>query len=170
MFKKIQLRLQDMKTISRLITGADEQASMLGEEEPGAEHFVLSACELPDGTAKRVFERIGSDPAKFIDAINMQYSDALNTVGISPSAIEPFPGPIETKKTFRNSKPSGQAVMKLLHALKQQDKDRPLLGAHVISVVAEMEYGIAPRAFKAMEITRDQLVQAAKEELKIAHG
>jgi len=166
MFKRIKLRIQDMKTITKLISGADEQANILGEEEPGAEHFVLSALNLNDGTAKRVFEKIGKTPDTFLDAIKKQYHDALSSVGINHDSIDTDPEPIESTKKFPNSKPSGQAVMKLLHTLKQADKDRPILGAHILRVVANMEYGVVARAFKTMGIERHQLAEAAEKEIE----
>lgn len=168
MFKRIRLRLRDMKTVSQLISGADKQANILGEEDPAAEHFVLSAFNLPDGTAKRVFDRIGADPDNFIGAIKQQYSDALSSVGISHDVIEDAPEPIEDSKLFHGSQPSGQAVMKSLYASKQDDKDRPLLGAHVVAVAADMEFGTVARALKAMGVDRSQLAKAAKDELDSA--
>lgn len=167
MFKRIKLRLRDMKTISKLCSGAEKESHKLGDEEPGAEHFVLSALNLPDGSAKRVFDRVGADKNSFREAIKKQYSDALNSVGISDTDIENDPEPIESSKVFVNSKPSGQALMKLLYVLKQNDKDRPLLGAHVISVVAQMEHGVVARTFKTMGIERSQLSKAVKDELDV---
>jgi len=157
-----------MKTVSQLISGADQQANILGEEEPAAEHFVLSALNLSDGTAKRVFDRIGANPDNFLSAIKQQYTDALSSVGINHDAIETDPEPIENSKLFHNSKPSGQAVMKSLYVSKQGDKDRPLLGAHVVAVAADMEFGIVARALKAMGIDRSQLAKAARDELDSA--
>ena len=164
MFKRLMLRFRDMKTISKLISGADEQANISGEEKPGAEHFVLSALSLEDGSAKRVFDKIGADANKFRDAIDQQYSDALSSIGIFREATETTPEPVESNKRVHNSQPSGQELMKSLYAIKQRDKNRPLLGAHVISVAAEMEHGVVARAFKVMDIDRGQLAKLAKKE------
>ena len=164
MFKRFMLRFRDMKTISRLISGADEQANLNGEEKPGAEHFVLSALSLEDGSAKRVFDKFGADENKFRDAINQQYSDALSLIGLSREVTETTPEPVETNKMLHNSQPSGQELMKSLYAIKQRDKDRPLLGAHVISVAAEMKQGVVARAFKVMGIDRVQIAKLAKDE------
>jgi len=165
MFKRIKLRLRDMRTIGKLIPGADEEAHMMGEEESGAEHFLLSALKLPDGTAQRVFERVGANPEQFRIAIKKQYSDALNAIGIDTKIIEDEPEPVTSNRILHNSKPSGQAVMKELYALKRHDKDRPLLGAHVVDVVVRMEYGVAARAFKAMGIEQNVILSVVKEEL-----
>lgn len=39
---------------------------------------------------------------------------------------------------------------------------RPLVGAHVVALVAAMEHGVAVRALREMEIDRDQLRAAAE--------
>lgn len=165
MFKRIKLRLRDMSTIGKLIPGAEQEAHMMGEEEPGAEHFLLSALKLPDGSAQRIFDHIGADPAKFQAAIKKQYSDALNAIGIDAAIIEGEPEPVNSNRIFHNSKPSGQAVMKELYALKRQDKDKPLLGAHVVAVVACMEHGVAARALRAMGIDKNSILCEVNEEL-----
>lgn len=169
MFKRIKLRLRDMRTIGKLIPGADEEAHRMGEEEPGAEHFLLSALKLPDGTAQRVFERVGADPEKFQAAIKKQYSNALSAIGIDTTIMEEVPEPITSNKILHNAKPSGQAVMKELYALKSNDKDTPLLGAHVVDVVARMKYGVAARAFKEMGVDQNTILTALKEELDSFH-
>ncbi len=165
MFKRLRLRIQDIKTINKLIPGADKQARMSGEEEPGAEHFLLSAFELPEGSARRVFERAGADPDKFRDAIGKQYSDALQAVGIDADAVSSDIEPVETARVFNNSKPSGQAVMKALYNLKKNDKDKPLLGAHVVAVVANMQHGVAARALRVMGVNQEKISRAVSEEL-----
>ena len=165
MFKQIFLRFRDMKTISKLISGADEEAKCIGEEKPGAEHYILSALNLEEGSAKRVFNRIGTDPNKFREAIKKQYNEALSSIGINQEAGEIAPEPIESNKLLHNSQPSGNELMKSLYALKQKDKGCPLLGAHVIGVAAKMEHGVAARALKVMGVDRELLAKAVKEEL-----
>ena len=167
MFKRIKLRMQDMKTISQLISGAEEYAHGRGEEEVGAEHLLLSALALSDGSARRVFERAGVDPDKLQAAIDKQYCDALNVMGIDGVSFDDDPEPIKPTKLFRNAKPSGQATLKALYALKQKDKDMPLLGAHVVAVVANMEHGVAARALRTMGVNQQHLAEAVKEELEL---
>ena len=165
MFGRILLRFHDIKTIGKLISGANKEANMLGEEKPGAEHFVLSALNLEDGTAKRIFERFCIDSGKFRDAIKAQYKEALSSVAISQRATEIDPEPIESDKIFHDSQPSGQNLMKSLYSLKKEDKERPLLGAHVIIVAAAIEHGVVPRVFKVLGVDQGLLVKAAREEL-----
>ncbi|MES9991369.1 MAG: Clp protease N-terminal domain-containing protein [Candidatus Thiodiazotropha sp.] len=165
MFKRMLLRFQDMKTIGKLIPGADEQANIMGEEKPGAEHFVLSALNLEDGTAKRVFNKFGIDSEKFKNAIRAQHDEALSSVGIHRQGTQLEVEPIKSDKILHDSQPSGQDLMKSIYTLKKEDKNRPLQGAHVIIVAASIEHGVVPRAFKVLGIDRESLAKAAREEL-----
>ncbi|MCG7984968.1 MAG: Clp protease N-terminal domain-containing protein [Candidatus Thiodiazotropha lotti] len=156
-----------MRTVSKLIAGADKQASLLGEERPGAEHFVLSALKLEDGTARRAFEKLGTNSGKFQAAVEQQYSEALSSIGIHQASLAIQPEPIEASNIFHESQASGQELMKKLFALKQKDKQYPLLGAHVLCAVADMEHGVVSRAFKIMGIKSEHLIRSANEEI---HG
>ena len=69
MLDRLKTRLHDMTTIATLCLKAEHYANERGLKEVGAEHFVLAALALPDGTARRVFERLGADPDGFADAI-----------------------------------------------------------------------------------------------------
>jgi hypothetical protein len=59
---KLRNPVRDMRTIKTLMTGAEAEALEAGESVPGAEHLLLSALALPDGSARRAFERVGADP------------------------------------------------------------------------------------------------------------
>lgn len=60
-----------------MVGAADKQANISGEEGLGAEHFVLSALNLPDGSAKHAFDWVGANTNEFRDAINKQYREAF---------------------------------------------------------------------------------------------
>lgn len=166
MFRRLMLRFRDMNTIRQLILEADEQAHISGEEKPGAEHFVLSALNLEDGSAMRVFEKIGANANDFKVAIDKQYIDALSAIGVDAVASDMPLHPIEPNRMPHNSQPSGQNLIKSLYAIKQKDKDRPLLGAHVISVAAELKHGVVARAFNVMGVDRSQLAKLIKHEIE----
>lgn len=153
-----------MGTIKKLILGADAQAHRRGEDEPGAEHYLLSALELPDGSARRVFERIGVDPSGLQQAIQEQYRSALDLIGVDDNGMIDDSDPVISNQLLHQSKPSGQAVMKKLYELKKGDKDAPLIGAHVVAVIAAMEHGVAVRAFNTMGVDQRELSTAAQDE------
>lgn len=165
MFKRLKLRIRDTRTISKLIPGADKQALLMGETSPGAEHFMLSAFELSDNTARNIFKRMNKTPEDFKTAIQTQYNNALAELGINITVdagqLEAVAEPVSLNK----SKASGKELMKNLHALKKADKDRPLLGAHVVKVIAGMEHGVAIRALRVLGIEKAALLQAAEAEL-----
>lgn len=116
MFKSIRQRFRDMKTIKNLCFEAERIANIDGHKEPGAEHFVLSALALPDGTARKAFARISANPDQFHVAITQQYEDALRNVGIelpNDVAMNNAP-PIPTSAGPYKTQPSAQALMHTL--------------------------------------------------------
>ena len=75
--------VREIRTIDRLLTGAEAQARRLGDDLPGAEHLLLSALELPDGTARATFARVGADADRLAEAIADRHAAALRAVGIT---------------------------------------------------------------------------------------
>jgi ATP-dependent Clp protease ATP-binding subunit ClpA len=169
MLQRLKLRLRDMATIKALCEAAERHAQRCGEPEPGAEHFLLSALELQDGTAQRAFERAGADPNGLCDAIAAQYEAALRSVGLDPATLHAHdndPDVVPPTRNIYDAQPSGQAVMQALAARKQEDKDEPLLGAHVVTVIAAMKLGVAARALRTMGVDPETLATAASNEIK----
>lgn len=160
MFNAIKRRLADMATIKALCTAAERHANAEGRQQPGAEHFVLAALELPDGSAAAAFRRLQADPAAFRAAIERQYADALSGVGAGD--VLPDPEPVAADRGLYRAGASGQA---LLQALAAQDKaGQPLLGAHVLLAAGATQQGVTARALRAMGIEPAALVDAARQE------
>jgi ATP-dependent Clp protease ATP-binding subunit ClpA len=162
MLEGLKSKLQSVRTISRLCQAAEAYALQDGQHEPGAEHFLLAAFDLPDGTARLAFEELGADPQALRSAIADQYGDALRAIGIE---AEKMPDPSGTARLqVRNgpfaAAPSGQEIMQELAA--QRGEHRPLLGAHIVAVVAGMSQGVAARALRSMGVDRDALKAQAK--------
>lgn len=169
MLNKIKKRFQYMKTIKTLCEHAERYALQDEQREPGAEHFVLSAIDLPDGTAKLAFTRAGMDATSFKGAILSQYDDALRYVGLAPPAPGEAPARTEASGQSRalyNAAASGRDLMLALAAARKGHN--PLLGAHVISIVADMEHGVAARALDAMGADRATLKRAADDVIRNA--
>ena len=165
--RHISLRLKDMATVKNLCLKAEEYAHKNGEDKPGAEHFLLSAFDLPDGTARRVFETAGANPDEFEKAVKHQYSEALDSVGIDTSQFDLDDTNVEIPSgLLYQSQPSAQNLMKELVELRRQDKDIPLLGLHVIEVLSSKEHGVVARSLKAMGLRRSSLKKAVKQELE----
>lgn len=164
MFNKIKQRMRDVSTINALCLGAEKFANEQGQKEPGAEHFVLAALELPDGTARKAFERIHVDPDAFQAAITQQYQDALRNVGIH-SALSNETVPIPSSTKIYKAQPSAQSLMQELVRQRKDDSEVPLLGAHIIMAATNARYSVAARALRAMDIDVKKLTEAATAEI-----
>jgi ATP-dependent Clp protease ATP-binding subunit ClpA len=170
MLQKLRQRVIDVRTISALCQAAEGRANADGQREPGAEHFLLAALELPDGSARRAFERLRADPTRLREAIEQQYVQALRHVGIDASGLDGCDDDapsFETPRLYRAA-PSGQAIVQGLQALRDQVPHKPLLGAHVVALVADMERGVAARALRVMGVERGSLSAAARAEIAAA--
>lgn len=176
MFRKIiqsfRNSLRNISTIKSLCLGAEQIANAEGQKQPGAEHFILAALDLPDGTARRAFERIQIDPGSFRVAINQQYQDALRNMGIDlqqGNAISDTTVPMPSGTGLYKTQPSAQTLMQ--HVTRQlKGSNVPLLlGAHVLIAATHTQYGVAIRAFQSMGVDPIKLTEAATEEVKTTH-
>jgi len=172
MFNTIRQRFRDMRTINALCSGAEKLANATDQKEPGAEHLVLSALELPDGTARKAFERIHTDPNDFRAAIARQYEDALHNIGIAlppDVAIADEATLVAPGKGLFKAQASFDTLMQTLYEVKNMkqktDLAAPLLGAHVILAATTAQYGVAVRAFRAMGVDPAKLAEAARAEI-----
>lgn len=173
MFQRIRQRFKDMGTLKALCEGAERHALQDGQQEPGAEHFLLAALDLPDGAARRTFARLAADPDRLREAIAQQHGDALRGIGIDPSLVAPVEeggAPLKAARALYTAKPSGQAVIHELAAQREQDQDRPLSGAHVVLAVASVRQGASVRALARLGIGLEAIGAAARDELRSARG
>ena len=168
MFGSIKRRMNDIATISKLCSAAEKHAGAAGQQQPGAEHFLLAALDLPDGSARRVFERAGADPSRFKLAIERQYQEALQAVGAEVPVFTMQDEHVAPATAVYKAQPSGQAVMQRL--AEQRTPDTALSGAHVVLAVASSAYGVAPRALRAMGVDRETLLAAARSEIDATAG
>jgi len=168
MFRRLKQRFADMRTVSALCSTAEQHANADGQQEPGAEHFVLAALDLPDGTARRAFERLHADPARFREAIARQYDQALHSIGIASQyldCVNSCAPALPRSKGLYKAKPSGQALFQRLTAQQKADPRNPLLGAHVIAAATGDPHGVVARALKAMDVDPNALGAAACAEV-----
>jgi ATP-dependent Clp protease ATP-binding subunit ClpA len=164
MFTKLKQRWKDTRTIMALSLDAERRALQAGQQHPGAEHYTLAALDLEDGSARRVFERIGADPEAYRAALAERHAAALSTLGIEPLQQAEPPSRANASTLF-DAQPSGQALMQSLPEL-QRRLPAPLCGAHVLLAAAAMTHSAAGRALKAINIEPQALSRAAEEELR----
>lgn len=166
MFDSIRNKFKDIRTISQLCTAAEKWALAEGQSQPGAEHFLLATFDLPDGSARRVFERLQKNPDELPRAIHQQYADALQNLGMDGSQLPPAKStaPAPPGYGVYKAQPSGQAVMQALAKLRQGPQSRPLLGCDMLLVISQMQHGVAARALRRMGIDLARLAEEAQRE------
>lgn len=69
MFNSFMTKLRDARTIKTLCERAEVHALRDQQQKPGAEHFLLAALDLEDGTARLAFSRAGAAPEGLHTAI-----------------------------------------------------------------------------------------------------
>lgn len=170
---KLTKRVRDVRTIDKLLTGAEAEARRAGESLPGAEHLLLSAIALPDGSARRAFERVGADPDRLHAAIAAQHADALRGIGIEPpdAALDAASGSdLPAAAGAFRSNASARSAFQEASKMARSGGSSGLLGAHVVAAVAQMEHGTPSRALTEMGIDRAALAAAAREEISAHRG
>lgn len=160
MFKRMKTRFQDMRTVTVLCHGAERIANQDGEREPGLEHFVLAACELPDGSATRVLAGLGKSPEDFRRAVAEQYRAALANAGIDVADMEATPVPA-SNGLYRAKPQTGQLMTRLSDSCDDRG-GAPLTGADMLAAIAGFEHGVAARSFASMGIPLPQLAAIAR--------
>jgi ATP-dependent Clp protease ATP-binding subunit ClpA len=162
--------LDDMRTIKQLLTDAERIAREMGEEEPGAEHLVLSALGLPDGSATRAFAAVGVDDEGIRTALRQEQADALVSVGVPRDAAEAMAEPTSldpgSAPLLYAAGPTAREVFQEAGRLARSAKQR-LAGAHVVIAVAGLERGTLPRVLDRLGIDRARLADAARAELAV---
>ena len=58
MFDTFRKRFQDAGTLHALFVSAERCANADGLTAPGAEHLVMAALEMPDGTAENIIRLV----------------------------------------------------------------------------------------------------------------
>lgn len=159
--------LRQMRAIKDLLTEAEREARAMGEVEPGAEHLLLAAMDLGDGTAARAMERFEVDRDRLRAAIAEHHAAALASVGVDPAAAAalaaPQPlAPPDGDGIYRSGA-SAQEAFRAAGALAR--RDRRFLGAHVVIAVAEMEAGTSTGVLERLGVDRAALAGAARAEL-----
>jgi ATP-dependent Clp protease ATP-binding subunit ClpA len=163
--------LDDMRTIKQLLTDAESIARELGEREPAAEHLLLSAIGLPDGTAGRALAAVGVDAAAIRAALVALEADALVSVGVPRDRAEALatPQPLgpDRKPLLYGAGPTARDAFRAAGEAARRARQR-LRGAHVVIVIADIERGTIARVLDRLGVDRDVLRAAASEELRAA--
>ncbi|MBL7499929.1 Clp protease [Frankia sp. CNm7] len=167
---KLTRTIKDIPTLRTLLEGAEAEARDAGRAEPGAEHLLLAALALPEGSAPRVLAHLDPtvDLARVRAAIAAQHAAALEAVGIEvpgPLAADaPGEADLPVPPTYRADASAREAFRAVTELVRAKPRV-PLCGAHVVAAVAGLEHGTTPRALRILGIDREALAAAARAEL-----
>ena len=150
MFDTFKRRWRDTGTLQTLFVSAERHANQDGQTEPGAEHLVMAALEMQDGTARKAFQRVGANLTMFSEAIAQQHVEALRAIGIEPSTVAPLIDgpPVSSTKGLYKAQASAQALVQKLTETKPFNVALPLLSADILIAAATGQHTIAVRAPK----------------------
>lgn len=171
MFDRLKQNFADMGTIKTLCEAAERIANAEHQKAPGAEHFVLAALELPDGSAARVFAKLGLSAETFHEALRALHRAALSAAGVSKEQVlgsERSVPPLPRPEDIYRATPSGDAVLKRLAALRKRGVSGPLIGVHVLEVVSTMQHGLTARAFGLLGRDPATVMAAVESEMVMA--
>lgn len=171
MLKKLTQTLRDMRSIKTLCEAAERIAAAEHHRAPGAEHFVLAALELPDGSAARVFAKLGISAEAFTEALRDEHRTALRAAGMGDEKIagsERDVPPLPQPRGPYTAAPSGEAVLQGLAALRKCGVTGPLLGVHVLEVVSTMQHGTTLQALASLHRSPAALMAAIAAETTMA--
>lgn len=165
MLQRFKRRWEDVRTLTRLCTSAEQIACQQGRQKPGSEHFILAALSLPDASAAQAFAAVGITAQQFRDALAAQHADALAAIGITDVAVdvdEQAPPPAKPSALYE-AEPSGQVLVQRLAETRGTRAGRVLLGADVLLAAAQENHTSAGRAFHKLGVSPQRLADAAQE-------
>lgn len=171
MLQKLRSRLGDMGTIKQLLENAETIARRDGLAQPAAEHLVLAALDLPDGTARAALERTGSSAEAFAAALRVQHATALEAVGVvvdDDLIAASLPEPERSTGVYR-SETSAQELFQRA-GTDARAECGGLLGAHVVRAAATLEHGTVARTFEHMGVDSHALRASATAEIAAARA
>ena len=152
--------------MNALFPGAELEARRMGVKVPGAEHLVLAALELPEGSARRSFESVGADPGAFQVAIVAQRDRtrrAAAVEAIDDASDDDAPEPPQILMPTRTS-PKAQDVFREVVDLARKEAS-PLYGAYIVMVAASTDHGKTAGALRAIGVDPAALADAARAEI-----
>ena len=157
-----------MVTLSKTLSGAMAIAQRAGAANAGAEHLMMAALAMDDGTARQAFEAIGADPDGFPMAVEAALAAALPDLDM-PELDQELMGerapmgvdlPLGTARM--NVDATFEAAIKATHYFHElPENGGRLCGAYFVAGIASIEHGVAARALAEMRIEPAELISAA---------
>jgi len=164
--------MQGIRLMNSVFLAAEEESFRVGESRPGAEHLVLAATGMSDGSARRALARVGTDPDVFRTALGRQHDADLRAVGIAVDDSLTDAGtdePSGNRRPFTTAPPTPAAQKLFKTAAKLARKNKTdLYGAYILLVAAQTENGTTARTFRSMGLDLKLVESAALAEIAVA--
>ncbi len=147
--------IEDIRTMDRLFSRTEWEAAALGDTAPGPEHLVAAALDLPEGSARRVFEQLGADPDGFRTSL-------AELRGVAPYATSP-----ELPRSRRPVRldPRGRDLFLRVVDLVRTEKSR-IYGAYILLIAANLGDDTIEQILDKMRIEPKDLATAARAEVE----
>ena len=159
----VKRRAADVRVIRTVLERAEALARQEGLERPGAEHLVLAACELPDGTAVASLGAVGTTTEALRAAVREAHADGLEAVGlrVDDEQVEgALPVTATPQGPYRSEAPL-QEVFDRARQLVAEESSR-LCGAWFLAAAAERRRGTLARALDRLGVDREELGRSAR--------
>lgn len=162
MLAKLRRARADLTLMNVLLPAAERLARDEGIDQPGAEHLLLAAVDLPDGVAATALREAGVEPDDLSAAVAAQHDEALRSVGIvaDDNAISAsLPSAPRPAGAYRAQ---GSLQTAFQHAVALAKADRTSVNSgHVLLATTEAEHGTVARALEHLGVDRALLRSAA---------
>ena len=165
MIQWFRTRNQSIRIVTQVLRAAERESQRDGRQEPAAEDLVLAALELPDGTAQRALATVGCDAEGLRNALAAQHANALSTTGISGDVPDNAVPPLAAPRGVYRSAGSAQELFQEV-TRRQRQAGSPLTSAWFLLVGAERVKGPLARALAELDLSRTDVVRAAKAEIR----
>lgn len=160
----VRRRMHDVGVVRQVLERAEQLAREDGVEQPGAEHLVLAACELPDGTARAALASVDTTPDALAAAISDVHDEALGAIGVQvaePAVDDALPEPPAPRGAYHSQVPLQEVFGRARELVDQEDSR--LSGAWFLVAAAERRRGTVARALRHAGVDPDELAVGARE-------
>lgn len=157
----LRQKIDDVRTMRVLFPLAEQLAQQDGRTEPGAEHLLLAALELPDDSARRALERVGLTPDDVRGAVEAQHAAALRPLGVRAGVdADDLPAPVPGRGAYRSTDPARRLFRSAGDLARAHGSG--LRGAWFLVAATEVDHGTLARTIDRLGVDRVDLAAAAR--------
>ncbi|HOF64145.1 MAG TPA: Clp protease N-terminal domain-containing protein [Dermatophilaceae bacterium] len=163
MLSSLRRARADVALMGTVLPAAEHLAQADGIPEPGAEHLLLAALDLPDGYARRAFSAVGCDVTTLPRVLRQGHDEALRAIGLraDDEAIgAAMPPPGDASGPLR-AQGSLQVAFARAVSLAKAD-GLPVSSGHLLLAVIEPDHGTVVRALTRLGIDRASLTRETR--------